>query len=79
MNLKTNEKNVTQLEDKKDIEAPNVSDIFESHQTYLTYHCAKLQLIKLLEIKLISMDEYQLMEQEIRQKLCPYLHELYPS
>lgn len=79
MNLKTSKKKVTQLEDKNEIEIPNRTDTFENHQTDFIFHCSKLQLIKLYENGLISMDEYQLMEQEIRQDLCPHLYELYPS
>ena len=49
------------------------------YQTDFIYQCVIIQLKKLLENTLISVDEYRQMEQEIRQELCPYLHELYPS
>lgn len=79
MNQETTEKKVFQVEDKVAIESSNDSNTFEQHQTDFIYQCAIIQLKKLLEKTLITVDEYRQMEQEIRQELCPYLHELYPS
>ncbi|BBE39969.1 hypothetical protein FGCSD_0743 [Streptococcus dysgalactiae] len=60
-------------------ESSSDSDTFVQHQTDFIYQCTIIQLNKLLENTLITVDEYRQMEQEIRQELCPYLHELYPS
>lgn len=79
MNQETSEKKVFQIEDKAEIVSSSDTNTFEQHQTDFIYQCTIIQLKKLLENTLITVDEYRQMEQEIRQELCPYLHELYPS
>ena len=79
MNQETSEKKVFQIEDKAEIVSSSDTKTFEQYQTDFIYQCVIIQLKKLLENTLISVDEYRQMEQEIRQELCPYLHELYPS
>ena len=79
MNQEKTEKKVFQVEDKAVIESSSDSNTFEQHQTDFIYQYAIIQLKKLLENTLISVDEYRQVEQEIRQELCPYLYELYPS
>ncbi|MFK4967084.1 SHOCT domain-containing protein [Lactococcus garvieae] len=79
MNQETIEKKVFQIEDKTEIVSSSDTNTFEQYQTDFIYQCVIIQLKKLLENTLISVDEYRQMEQEIRQELCPYLHELYPS
>ena len=79
MNQETIEKKVFQIEDKTEIVSSSDTNTFEQYQTDFIYQCVIIQLKKLLENTLISVDEYCQMEQEIRQELCPYLHELYPS
>ena len=79
MNQETSEKKVFQIEDKAEIVSSSDTNTFEQHQTDFIYQCTIIQLNKLLENTLITVDEYRQMEQEIRQELCPYLHELYPS
>lgn len=73
------EKKVIQISDKTAVDSLDGKNTFEQHQTDFIYQSAVIQLNKLLENTLISVDEYRQMEQEIRQELCPYLHELYPS
>lgn len=79
MNQEITEKKGYQITDKAMNESSNDSDTFVQHQTDFIYQCTIIQLNKLLENTLITVDEYRQMEQEIRQELCPYLHELYPS
>lgn len=79
MNQEITEKKGYQITDKAMNESSSDSDTFVQHQTDFIYQCAIIQLKKLLEKTLITVDEYRQMEQEIRQELCPYLHELYPS
>ena len=79
MNQETSVKKVFQIEDKAEIVSSSDTNTFEQHQTDFIYQSAIIQLKKLLENTLISVDEYCQMEQEIRRELCPYLHELYPS
>ena len=79
MNQETSEKKVFQIEDKAEIVSSSDTNTFEQHQTDFIYQFTIIQLKKLLENTLITVDEYRQMEQEIRQELCPYLHELYPS
>ena len=79
MNQETIEKKVFQIEDKTEIVSSSDTNTFEQYQTDFIYQCVIIQLKKLLENTLISVAEYRQMEQEIRQELCPYLHELYPS
>ena len=79
MNQEITEKKGYQITDKAMNESSSDSDTFEQHQTDFIYQCTIIQLKKLLENTLITVDEYRQMEQEIRQELCPYLHELYPS
>lgn len=73
------EKKVIQISDKTAVDSLDGKNTFEQHQTDFIYQSAIIQLNKLLENTLITVDEYRQMEQEIRQELCPYLHELYPS
>ena len=73
------EKKVIQISDKTEVDSLDGKNTFEQHQTDFIYQSAIIQLKKLLENTLISVDEYCQMEQEIRRELCPYLHELYPS
>ena len=79
MNQVITEKKGYQITDKAMNESSSDSDTFVQHQTDFIYQCTIIQLKKLLENTLITVDEYRQMEQEIRQELCPYLHELYPS
>lgn len=79
MNQEITEKKGYQITDKAMNESSSDSDTFVQHQTDFIYQCTIIQLKKLLENTLITVDEYRQMEQEIRQELCPYLHELYPS
>lgn len=79
MNQEIAEKKGYQITDKSMNESSSDSDTFVQHQTDFIYQCTIIQLKKLLENTLITVDEYRQMEQEIRQELCPYLHELYPS
>lgn len=79
MNQEITEKKGYQITDKAMNESSSDSDTFVQHQTDFIYQCTIFQLNKLLENTLITVDEYRQMEQEIRQELCPYLHELYPS
>lgn len=79
MNQEITEKKGYQITDKTMNESSSDSDTFVQHQTDFIYQCTIIQLNKLLENTLITVDEYRQMEQEIRQELCPYLHELYPS
>lgn len=79
MNQEITEKKGYQITDKTMNESSSDSDTFVQHQTDFIYQCTIIQLKKLLENTLITVDEYRQMEQEIRQELCPYLHELYPS
>ena len=79
MNQEITEKKGYQITDKAMNESSSDSDTFVQHQTDFIYKCTIIQLNKLLENTLITVDEYRQMEQEIRQELCPYLHELYPS
>ena len=79
MNQEITEKKGYQITDKAMKESSSDSDTFVQHQTDFIYQCTIIQLNKLLENTLITVDEYRQMEQEIRQELCPYLHELYPS
>lgn len=79
MNQEITEKKGYQITDKSMNESSSDSDTFVQHQTDFIYQCTIIQLKKLLENTLITVDEYRQMEQEIRQELCPYLHELYPS
>ncbi|EMF0257321.1 SHOCT domain-containing protein [Lactococcus petauri] len=79
MNQEITEKKGYQITDKAMNESSSDSDTFVQHQTDFIYQCIIIQLKKLLENTLITVDEYRQMEQEIRQELCPYLHELYPS
>ena len=74
MNQETIEKKVFQIEDKTEIVSSSDTNTFEQYQTDFIYQCVIIQLKKLLENTLISVDEYRQMEQEIRQELCPYLH-----
>lgn len=76
---RNNRKKGYQITDKAMNESSSDSDTFVQHQTDFIYQCTIIQLKKLLENTLITVDEYRQMEQEIRQELCPYLHELYPS
>lgn len=78
MNSKTNEKKVILLEDEIDKERANVPITIEQYQNDVSYHYALIQLNKLLENQLISMEEFHQIEQEIRQEYHPYLFELYP-
>ena len=79
MNQEITEKKGYQITDKAMNESSSDSDTFVQHQTDFIYQCTIIQLNKLLENTLITVDEYRQMEQEIRRELCPYLHELYPS
>lgn len=79
MNQEITEKKGYQITDKAMNESSSDSDTFVQHQTDFIYQCTIIQLKKLLENTLITVDEYRQMVQEIRQELCPYLHELYPS
>lgn len=79
MNQEITEKKGYQITDKAMNESSSDSDTFVQHQTDFIYQCTIIQLNKLLENTLITVDEYRQMEQEIRQDLCPYLNELYPS
>lgn len=79
MNQEITEKKGYQITDKAMNESSSDSDTFVQHQTDFIYQCTIIQLKKLLENTLITVDEYRQMEQEIRQESCPYLHELYPS
>lgn len=79
MNQEITEKKGYHITDKAMNESSSDSDTFVQHQTDFIYQCTIIQLKKLLENTLITVDEYRQMEQEIRQELCPYLHELYPS
>lgn len=79
MNQEITEKKGYQITDKAMNESSSDRDTFVQHQTDFIYQCTIIQLKKLLENTLITVDEYRQMEQEIRQELCPYLHELYPS
>lgn len=79
MNQEITEKKGYQITDKAMNESSSDSDTFVQHQTDFIYQCTIIQLKKLLENTLITVDEYRQMEQEIRQDLCPYLNELYPS
>ncbi|MFZ2482898.1 MAG: SHOCT domain-containing protein [Streptococcus parauberis] len=79
MNQEITEKKGYQITAKAMNESSSDSDTFVQHQTDFIYQCTIIQLKKLLENTLITVDEYRQMEQEIRQELCPYLHELYPS
>lgn len=72
-------KKVLSLEDKIPVEQPSTTEMFRQHQNDFVYQCATMKLKKILENELISMNEYQFMEQEIRRELRPYLFELYPS
>ncbi|MFS7426392.1 hypothetical protein CKN96_12580 [Carnobacterium maltaromaticum] len=79
MNQEITEKKGYQITAKAMNESSSDSDTFVQHQTDFIYQCTIIHLKKLLENTLITVDEYRQMEQEIRQELCPYLHELYPS